>query len=63
MTREATSLFNACRSNLNLSHRGLNHVRNVALTAASVDNSPKIDVVHIAEAGAGRLFDRPTWLR
>ena len=63
MTREATSLFNACRSNLKLSHRGLNHVRNVALTAALVDKSPKIDVVHIAEAGAGRLFDRPTWLR
>jgi magnesium chelatase family protein len=63
MTREAKSLFNACRSNLKLSHRGLNHVRNVALTAALVDNSPRIDVVHIAEAGAGRLFDRPTWLR
>ena len=50
-------------SGLKLSHRGLNHVRNVALTAALVDNSPRIDVIHIAEAGAGRLFDRPTWLR
>ena len=62
MTKEATTLFNACRSNLKLSHRGLTHVRNVALTAALVDNSPTIGIEHIAEAGAGRLFDRPTWL-
>tara|TARA_B100000767_G_C19762207_1_gene535718 strand:+ start:330 stop:1871 length:1542 start_codon:yes stop_codon:yes gene_type:complete len=63
MTNEATNLFNACRANLKLSYRGLNHVRNVALTAALVDNSPTIEIEHIAEAGAGRLFDRPTWLR
>jgi magnesium chelatase family protein len=63
MTHEASLLFNSCRKNLKLSHRGLNHVRNVALTAALVDDSPEIEVEHIAEAGASRLFDRPTWLR
>jgi magnesium chelatase family protein len=63
MTREASSLFNTCRSSLKLSHRGLNHVHNIALTAALVDNSHTIEIEHIAEAGARRLFDRRTWLR
>ena len=62
MNLEASSLFKSCRTNLKLSHRGLNHVHNVALTAALVDDSSEIEVEHIAEAGASRLFDRPTWL-
>lgn len=63
MTPKAADLLHSCRTVLKLSHRGLHHVRNVALTAALVDDSPSIELEHIAEAGASRLFDRKTWLR
>ena len=38
------------------------HVHDVAMTAALIDDSPVIEVEHIAEAGAGRLFDRQSWM-
>ena len=62
LTEEALELLNSCKSVLRLSHRGLYHVHNVALTAALIDNSPVIDVDHVAEAGASRLFDRQSWM-
>jgi len=62
LTEEAAELLNACRSVLKLSHRGIYHVHNVAMTAALIDDSPVIEVKHIAEAGASRLFDRQSWM-
>ncbi|PCJ80319.1 MAG: hypothetical protein COA49_08780 [Bacteroidetes bacterium] len=63
ITSKAADLLRSCRKVLKLSHRGLHHVRSVALTSALVDKSPAIEVEHLAEAGTSRLFDRKTWLR
>ena len=62
LTEEAAELLNSCRSVLKLSHRGMYHVHDVAITAALIDDSPLIEVKHIAEAGASRLFDRQSWM-
>ncbi len=62
LTEEAAELLNSCRSVLKLSHRGIYHVHDVAMTAALIDDSQVIEVEHIAEAGASRLFDRRSWM-
>ncbi len=62
LTKESEQLLNSCRSALKISHRGINHIHNVAMTAALVDNSSAIQVSHISEAGASRLFDRQSWM-
>jgi predicted ATPase with chaperone activity len=62
LSEEASELLNSCRSVLKLSHRGMYHVHDVAMTAALIDDSPVIEVEHIAEAGASRLFDRQSWM-
>ena len=62
LTEEAAELLNACKSVLKLSHRGIYHVHDVAMTAALIDDSQVIEVEHIAEAGASRLFDRRSWM-
>lgn len=62
LTEEASELLNSCRSVLKLSHRGMYHVNDVAMTAALIDDSPVIEVEHISEAGASRLFDRQSWM-
>ena len=62
LTEDAEELLNACRSMLKLSHRGIYHVHDVAMTAALIDDSKVIKVEHIAEAGGSRLFDRRSWM-
>ncbi|MGY8917030.1 MAG: ATP-binding protein [Flavobacteriales bacterium] len=62
LSKDASELLRSCRTVLKLSHRGLYHVKNVALTAALIDESSMITNEHIAESGASRLFDRQDWV-
>ena len=55
-----------CMLNINdlgeITNRGIDHIKDVANTAALLDQSDVIEFSHVVEAAECRLFDRNFWL-
>ena len=45
-----------------ITNRGIDHIKDVANTAALLDQSDVIEFSHVIEAAECRLFDRNSWL-
>ena len=61
-SHEAEKCLLNIRSLGEITNRGIDHIKDVANTAALIDQSDVIEFSHVVEAAECRLFDRNSWL-
>ena len=61
-SHEAEKCLLNIRSLGEITNRGIDHIKDVANTAALLDQLDVIEFSHVVEAAECRLFDRKSWL-